>query len=511
MTGEDVRMRREVQRAIPRRRYDVAIVGAGIGGLTAAALLSRAGARVLLLEAIHYPGGCAASYSKADAVFDVGATTFSGVAPGQPLDDLFRQFGRFDGLLPADPPMGIHLNGKLVTRHQDREAWIREAEQVFDRPMRAFWSEVSSYSDGAYALMSAVPYLPPRNIRETAANLRHLRGRLLRHAPHLFSTVASRMHRHRADSPAFRRFVDAQLLITSQARAAQVPFFAGALGLSYPDYPLFSVRGGMIRYARFLESRATDAGADVAYLQPVRALERTADGWLLRTAPGATVEADVVVTDVPVFNLPAMTDGEVQRHFSRLVDRLRASGVEAWGAFTIYALVDEEIGAKFPLNVQVLLSSPLESTGSATLFLSFSHPDDGARAPAGLRTLTVSTHLSPRHPALLSDREDYRQWKAAAEAEILLALRSQVAEFSGMDFRFSQSGTPRSFARYTGRFEGMVGGIPLDRRIFPLAYPMPRSPFPGLYSLGDTFFPGQGIPGVTLGALAVAKRMRILK
>lgn len=503
--------RQAVVSEIPHHRYDVAVVGAGIGGLTAAALLARAGIRVLLLEAIHYPGGCASSYRKADAVFDVGATTFSGVAPGQPLDDLFRRIGRFDGLLPADPPMGVHLDGRMVIRHRDRAAWVREAERAFDRPMQGFWNEVSGYSDAAYALMSAVPHLPPTGIRETVSNLRYLRAGVLRHIPHLFASVASRIRRHGAASDSFRRFVDAQLLITSQAASDRVPFFAGALGLSYPDYPLYSVRGGMIRYARFLERCAKDAGADIAYLQPVRRIEQTEAGWTLRSATGAVVEAETVVTDVPVFNLPDMTTGAHRDYFERTVARVKGTGVEYWGAFTMYALVDSSVGAALPLNLQVVLPSPLASTGSSTFFLSFSHPGDEERAPSGFRTLTVSTHLAAGHPALLAGREYYRQWKQSAEAEILLALRSHVEDLCDMSFRFLQSGTPRTFEKYTGRFGGLVGGIPLDRRVFPFGYPMHTTPFDGLYCLGDTFFPGQGIPGVTLGALAVAKRMKVLR
>lgn len=492
---------------IPRDRYDVIIVGAGMGGLSAAALLAQDGARVLLLEAIHYPGGCASSYEKFGAVFDVGATTFSGVAPTQPLAKLFRRIGAFDGLLPADPPMGISMNGRMLIRHGDRDRWIREAEAFFNVPQRSFWESIAAYSDDAYRLMDSVPHLPPRSIAEVLRNLRHVHPRLLRHAPHLFRPIATHLRRHGIRDADVRRFIDAQLLITSQSGSEDVPFLAGALGLSYPDYPVYAVRGGMIRYARFLEQRARAAGADVAFLQPVTGIAREGGEWTVHTKRGAAVRSDAVVTNIPVFNLPAITDGPVRDHFTRVAEGLRAHDIPLWAAFTIYGLVDRDLARDLPINLQVILPETMRQTGSSTLFLSFSHPDDEGRSPAGTRTLTISTHVRPGLPVFRRKDDAYRQWKDAAVREILLALRRAVPELAGMEFLRSQGGTPHTFERYTGRADGMVGGIPLHRSVFPFRYPQSVTPFEGLHAIGDTFFPGQGIPGVTLGALAVHQRI----
>lgn len=47
---------------ILRDRYEVIIVGAGIGGLTAGAMLAREGIDVLVIEQAHQPGGCCTSF-----------------------------------------------------------------------------------------------------------------------------------------------------------------------------------------------------------------------------------------------------------------------------------------------------------------------------------------------------------------------------------------------------------------------------------------------------------------
>lgn len=58
-------------------RWDVIIVGAGVGGLTAASMLVRSGLRVLILEKNPHPGGTAYVYHRKGFIFPMGPLGFS--------------------------------------------------------------------------------------------------------------------------------------------------------------------------------------------------------------------------------------------------------------------------------------------------------------------------------------------------------------------------------------------------------------------------------------------------
>ena len=64
----------------------VVVIGAGVGGLTTAAVLARAGMDVTVLEAHVYPGGCAGTFYHQGYRFDAGATLAAGFYPGGPMD-----------------------------------------------------------------------------------------------------------------------------------------------------------------------------------------------------------------------------------------------------------------------------------------------------------------------------------------------------------------------------------------------------------------------------------------
>src|SRR4051812_7336258 len=79
-------------------RYDVVVIGAGLGGLTAGAILARAGRKVLVIERSNSVGGAASSYKSGDLFVEGSLHETSD--PNDPRDPKHRALSRA-GVLDA--------------------------------------------------------------------------------------------------------------------------------------------------------------------------------------------------------------------------------------------------------------------------------------------------------------------------------------------------------------------------------------------------------------------------
>jgi all-trans-retinol 13,14-reductase len=81
---------------VKTERADVVVIGAGLGGLSAAGYLAKAGNRVLVLEHHAVPGGYAHEFRRGRFRFEVSLHALDGVAPGGWTHSVFQDLGVFD-------------------------------------------------------------------------------------------------------------------------------------------------------------------------------------------------------------------------------------------------------------------------------------------------------------------------------------------------------------------------------------------------------------------------------
>jgi C-3',4' desaturase CrtD len=222
----------------------VVVIGAGIGGLTAGALLAHQGYSVLVLDQALVPGGCASTFKRQGFTFDVGATQVAGLEPGGIHHRIFAELGI--DLPPAthcDPACAVYLPEETepINVWRDPQRWQAERQRQFPGS-EPFWQLLADLFRYSWAFQSRDPVLPPRNLWDLWQLTKAVRPDTLLTLPHTFSTVGDALRGYGlADNQRLRTFLDLQLKLYSQVDAEETAllYAATALGVSQEPQGLF--------------------------------------------------------------------------------------------------------------------------------------------------------------------------------------------------------------------------------------------------------------------------------
>ncbi|MFO7628514.1 MAG: C-3',4' desaturase CrtD, partial [Prochlorococcaceae cyanobacterium] len=464
---------------------DVVVVGAGIAGLTAAALLAREGLAVELLEAHHQSGGCAGTFRRGPYTFDVGATQVAGLEPGGSHQRLLAHFGLpVPEATPLDPACVVDLaDGRAPVRiWRDPGRWAAEREQQFPGSGR-FWQLCAALHRANWAFASRDPVLPPRTLWDLGQLLPALRPANLASGLLAGATVADLLALTGCgDDPRLRRFLDLQLRLYSQEPADRTAALYGATVLAMGQAPLglWHLAGSMQVLSAQLEQALAAAGGQLRLRHRVNRLERSGAGWLVsgerlgagaRREPFTLAAADLVLA-LPVQSLPELLGEQLPAGYRR---RLAGLG-DPSGALVFYGAVDrEQLPPECPAHLQLDWADP------GSLFVSVSREGDG-RAPAGQATVIASV-FTPARPWFALEPAAYGQAKAAALAGMRQGLQLRLG-IAPEQWRHGELATPRGFERWTGRPFGFVGGLGQHPSRFGPFGLASRTPLPGLWLCG---------------------------
>ena len=157
--------------------YDVVVIGAGNGGLTASATLARKGQKVLLLERHNIPGGCATSFCRGRFEFEVALHQLSGLGtpekPG-PLRITLDKLGVMENLefVEIQDLYSVHMaDGFSATLKPDKDQIVLELKSKFPHEKEAidaFFDLVYKYAND---MLGAFIFRDPEPSREKYPNL----------------------------------------------------------------------------------------------------------------------------------------------------------------------------------------------------------------------------------------------------------------------------------------------------------------------------------------------------
>lgn len=493
----------------------VVVVGAGIGGLTAGALLAKQGHQVTIFDQAIVPGGCASTFKRRGFTFDVGATQVAGLEPGGIHHRIFKELDiELPGASFCDPACAVFLPGESepINVWRDIDKWKEERQRQFPGS-EPFWNLLNRLFEASWRFQGRDPVLPPRSAWDIWQLISAVRPDTLITVPFTFMTVADALKLYGLyEDRRLKTFLDLQLKLYSQVGTDETAllYAATALAVSQAPQGLFHIEGSMQVLSDRLVSGLEKYGGKLLMRHSVEEIHTESGkvtGITVRNQKtGETIEeaAEVVVANVTTQNLVKLTKDKVLNNYQRRVDKLPQPS----GAFVVYLGVKREaIPKDCSPHLQFLYNQDEIIGENNSLFVSVSKPGDG-RAPAGQATIIASS-FTDADLWWKGDEENYAQIKQQYTEEAIARL-GEYFDFSEDNLIYSEAATPRTFDRYTARDKGIVGGLGQRVPTFgPFGFAN-RTPIKNLWLVGDSTHPGEGTAGVSYSALTVTRQIKAM-
>ena len=448
---------------------EVIVVGAGIGGLTTAALLAARGVNVCVLERQSQVGGCIASFEHLGYKFDPTCGLYSGWEAGGTWERIFSE-------LPVSAPRVTKLTPNYVVRLPDG----RDV-QVSSDPV-AFEAEIeSAFADCADAAI--------RFVREvtTGAGIAGSTAELLD-----------------GTSREFRWFIDAQLQTFAQSTSNQCSVPRAAAALRMATGGLWSFDGGAQTLGERLAESLKAAGGSLRLNSPVL---RLAYG-----TGGQPIGVDLLSGERIIAKRAIISNLTIWDTYGKLVGPSRTprdvasalKKITAWGAYLMFLAVDEGAIERLPSQRTLLVcdsdSEEYDPENQQLILNLASGPSAGA--PERKRALTAIAFTQADEWFSFHEDHSWHEEKDQAMLESCWTRLHQALPQLGDSVEVIESSTPQTTYETSRRRLGMIG-MPsgIDR------WAALSSPFPNLFLVGDTTSAGLGLEGVAKSALDLANRL----
>jgi all-trans-retinol 13,14-reductase len=527
---------RRAHQPLPER-VDVAIVGAGLGGLTAGAYLARRGLKVAVFESHYEAGGCATQFSRggkgARYHFDVGLHYVGDCAEGGTIPRILGELGTGAEFATMDP------DGFDTLVFPDLTFRIPASLELYrERLVKAFPHErrgIDQYVSMVRSVMNVGRVLEHHEGRPPLRALAGLALDGLRLAKVGGATMAE-LFDGRIRDPKLRAVILGQSgdygLPPSKVSALLHMGLAGHYfrGAFYP-------KGGGQVIADRIGAALEAAGGSIHLRTPVeQILVRGGEVVGLRLAakagaPAKEVRAGVVLSNADLkrtllelvgpAELPSdwVTRGERLEmaaalfiHFLGIEGDLRALGMSSTN---VWQFDGYDVESFYRADKG---EGPIQIKGCYVTSASLKDPDNARHhAPAGVGNVEIMCVVpgSSRRWGVTDasadawqykHQEAYEQRKRELERELVARLE---ALYPGAAERvvFSESASPITHRRFTGATDGTGYGIAATPAQFMKRRPGYRGPLAGLYLAGASTRAGHGVVGAMMGGRSAALRI----
>jgi len=487
--------------------FDVIVIGSGIGGLVTATQLAAIGARVLVLESYTIPGGSAGYFERQGYRFDVGASMIFGLGTEGTTNLLTRALNAVGVDLESRSDrvqIHYHLPNDLNLKvDRDYNVFLQQLIARFPHEAKG----IRGFYDECWGVFNSLNCMDLLSLEEP----RYLVRMFLQHplaclnlAKYLPQNVGDVARRYIKD-PELLRFIDIECYCWSVVPAEMTPLINAGMvfsdrhygGVNYPV-------GGVGQIAEKLVEGLLKAGGEIRYKAKVtkilteggRAIGvQLADGiYHARRIVSNATRWDTFEKLLPVADMP-ISEKRWQQRYQKSPSFL-----------SLHLGVKAEVLPTGTECHHVFLENWEQMTApEGTIFVSIPTLLDPNLAPAGYHIVHAFT------PHWIDDwqnlsRREYEQRKEVVAGRIIDRLEKL---FPGLDagLDYLEVGTPRTHRRFLGRVDGTYGPIPRRKLWGLLGMPFNRTAIKGLYCVGDSTFPGQGLNAVAFSGFACAHRI----
>ncbi|MBI5671429.1 MAG: phytoene desaturase [Chloroflexi bacterium] len=479
----------------------VVVIGAGIGGLSAAIRLAAAGRRVVMFEQNATVGGKMAEICADGFRWDTGPSV---ITMCHVFEDLFAAAGRqmddYLMLLPVEPlTRYFYPDGMVLNLSRDLPATLRQLAALDERDAEGYLAFLA-YAARLHRITGSVfIYDDPPTWRS-----------LLRVAP----LDMLRVDAWRTMEQAIRRYAHSphlqQLLGRFATYVGASPYRAPATLNVIADVELnggvWYPQGGVYAIARAMARLAAELGVEIHAGCRVNAI-REANGVVrsVLLADGTVVEAEAVIANVDVATVYERLLTPTPAHI-RYLNRLKQQEPSCSG-FILLLGVDGQHQELAHHNIFFSADYAREfddifrrgvPPADPTIYVAITSRTDASHGPAGCENWFVLVNV----PALGStydwSRSDYRETVLSRLAAFGFDVRGRI--------RHEQSLTPVDLERLTGARAGALYGASSNNPLAAFRRHHNRAAgVRGLYFVGGTAHPGGGVPMVVLSGQAAAR------